>query len=60
MVAAATNEEKYAIANLQAKYDNIHVQLAKKPKRIDNGQLSLGDSVAAFEPARGADALGTC
>jgi hypothetical protein len=48
---------KYAIADLQAKYDNVGVQLRKNLDAIDKGKYSLGDRVATFEPARTADAI---
>jgi hypothetical protein len=57
LAAAATDESKYAIAKLQAEYDSLRIQLDRKPKRVDDGHITLGDGVATFEPARGADAL---
>jgi hypothetical protein len=57
MLTATTSEAKYRVADLQAKYDNIRVQLRKKPSRIEDGRLSMGDGVAAFEPANGTDAI---
>jgi hypothetical protein len=48
---------KYAIADLQAKYDNIGVQLAKHLDGVEKSKYTLGDRVATFEPARTADAL---
>lgn len=57
MAAAVTPEAKYAIANLQSRYDTLRLQLKKKPQRVDKGQASLGDGVAAFAPAAGADVL---
>jgi hypothetical protein len=57
MAAAATDEAKYAIAKLQSEYDSLRIQLNRKPKRVDDGHITLGDGVATFEPARGADAL---
>jgi hypothetical protein len=56
-IAAATDEQKYAVANLQAKYDNVRVQLRKKPYRVEEGHLTLGDGVSAFGPAKGVDAI---
>jgi len=48
---------KYAIADLQAKYDNVGVQLRKNLDAIEKGKYSLGDRVATFEPARKADVI---
>jgi hypothetical protein len=44
-------------ADLQTQYDNIRVQIRKKPLRVDRGQISMGDSIAGFTPARGYDVL---
>jgi hypothetical protein len=46
-----------AIAGLQAKYDNVSVQLRRKPYGVDDGRYTLGDGVAVFTPAKGADAI---
>jgi len=56
-MASATSEAKYAIANLQARYDSVRTQVSRKPTRVDDGHVTLGDGVATFEPAHGADAL---
>jgi hypothetical protein len=57
MAAAATDEAKYAVAKLQSEYDSLRIQLDRKPRRVDDGHITLGDGVSTFEPARGADAL---
>jgi hypothetical protein len=57
ITAATTDEARYAVADLQAKYDNVRAQLRKKPIRVDQGHLTLGDGVAAFKPGSGADAF---
>ena len=50
---------RYAVADLQARYDSVAVQLRKKPDLIIKGRLTLGDRVEKFELAAdgGADAL---
>ena len=56
-VQADDDVARYALADLQAKYNNVDVQLQKKPGRVRNGQITLGDLVAKFEPGASADAL---
>jgi len=48
---------KYAIADLQAKYDNVGVQVRRNLDGLEKGKYTLGDRVATFEPARTADAF---
>ena len=48
---------EYAIADLQGKYDNVAVQLRRKPGRVAEGRFTLGDRAAKFEPGAAADAL---
>jgi hypothetical protein len=55
--APAGDEHKFAIADLQAKFDSVRVQVTRRPSRVDQGRISLGDVVAAFAPAKGADAI---
>lgn len=57
MKSAAGDEARYAIANLQSRYDTVRVQLRKKQFRVEDGHLTMGDEIAAFEPAKGADAV---
>jgi hypothetical protein len=45
------------LAGIAAKYNNVLVQLRRKPNRVDKGTLTLGGGVASFEPAKDADAL---
>jgi hypothetical protein len=54
---ATENAPKYAIADLQSKYNNVGVQLRKKLSGVEKGRYTLGDRVMAFEPGRQADAL---
>jgi len=54
---AASDEEKYAIADLQARYDSVAVQVRRKPGKVEKGAYTLGDRVAAFQPAASADAI---
>jgi hypothetical protein len=56
-IQAKDDVAKYAIADLQGKYDNVAVQLRKKPGRVAKGGFTLGDRVAKFEPGAAADAL---
>jgi hypothetical protein len=54
---AKTDSERYAIADLQARYDAFGYQLRKKPGMIQRGKLTLDDRVAGFEPGQDSDAL---
>jgi hypothetical protein len=48
---------KYALSDLQTRYDKLQVLLKKKPKDVRAGRFSLGDEVANFSPGATADAL---
>jgi len=48
---------KYALSDLQTRYDKLQVLLKKKPKDVRAGRFSLGDEVANFSPGAAADAL---
>jgi hypothetical protein len=48
---------KYALADLQTRYDNLQTQIGKKPKDIRTGRFTLGDDVANFSPSASSDAL---
>jgi hypothetical protein len=54
---AKDDAAKYAIADLQARYDNVRVQVRKRPGRVEKGQVTLDDRVAKFEPGAAADIL---
>jgi hypothetical protein len=48
---------KYALADLQTRFDKVWDQLAKKPKDVRTGRFTLGDDVANFSPGATADVL---
>lgn len=52
-----TDEARYALADLQLRFDATAGQLARKPGGIDKGRYTLGDAVSAFPPAAAADTL---
>jgi hypothetical protein len=54
---AVDDTAKYAVADLQTRYDSVAVQLRRKPGRAEKGRFTLGDQVAKFEPGGAADAL---
>ena len=51
------NELKYAVADVQRKYDQVSPQLTKRPKDIQKGRFTLGDTVASVNPKGEAQAL---
>ncbi len=51
------NELKYAVADVQRKFDEIAPQLYGKPKDVRKGRFSLGDMVAVLNSKGTADAL---
>lgn len=57
MDTAKTEAEKFAVADLQARFDTIAVLMRRKPRWVDDGKISLDDRVAAFAPGAGSDAL---
>jgi hypothetical protein len=48
---------KYALADLQTRYDKVWGEVARKPKDVRTGRYTLGDDVANFSPGAAADAL---
>jgi hypothetical protein len=48
---------KYAVADLQKRFDEILPQLQKKPKDVRKGRFTMGDEVAKVNPGGTADAL---
>ena len=50
-------ELKYAVADLQKRFDEVFPQLQKKPKDIRKGRFTMGDEVAKLNPGGAADAL---
>jgi len=54
---AENSDLKYALSNLQTRYDQVEVLLKKKPKDVRKGRFTLGDEVTNFTPGASADAL---
>ncbi|HXB74821.1 MAG TPA: hypothetical protein VNY05_41705 [Candidatus Acidoferrales bacterium] len=54
---AKDDAARYAIADLQARYDNVGVQVRRRPGSVEKGRFTLGDGVAKFEPGAAADIL---
>jgi hypothetical protein len=54
---ARDDAARYAVADLQSRYDNVRVQLAKKPGRVTKGRYTLGERVGKFEAGAAADAV---
>jgi len=50
-------ELKYAVADLQKRFDELFPQLRRKPKDIRKGRFTLGDEVAKLNPSGATDAL---
>ncbi|HKR97079.1 MAG TPA: DUF4136 domain-containing protein [Candidatus Angelobacter sp.] len=50
-------ELKYAVADLQKRFDEILPQLQKKPKDVRKGRFTMGDEVAKVNPGGAVDAL---
>jgi len=48
---------KYALADLQTRYDNLQEKIGKKPKDVRTGRFTLGDDVVNFTPSASSDAL---
>jgi len=48
---------KYAVADLQKRFDEVLPQIQKKPKDVRKGRFTLGDEVAKLNPGGTADAL---
>ncbi len=56
--ALAENQEmKYALADLQARFDELLPKLRKKSKDVKQGRFTLGDAVASLNPSGAADVL---
>jgi hypothetical protein len=51
------DELKYALADVQKKYDEVAPQIYRKPKDVRKGRFSLGDMVAVLNSKGDADAL---
>jgi len=50
-------ELKYAVADLQKRFDELFPQLTRKPKDVRKGRFTLGDEVAKLNPGGATDAL---
>jgi hypothetical protein len=48
---------KYALTDLQTRYDKLQVLIKKKPKDVRTGRFTMGDEVANLSPGADADAL---
>ena len=57
ITAASKDEERYALADIERKYNTIAVQMYKRPGKVKSGRYSMGDSVVAWPPAARADTL---
>jgi hypothetical protein len=57
MDSAKTDAERYAIADLQVRYDSVGAQMRKKPGWVEHGRITLDDRVARFAPGVGSDAI---
>lgn len=56
--ALAENQEmKYALADLQTRYDELLPKLRKNSKDVKQGRFTLGDAVASLNPGGSADVL---
>jgi len=50
-------ELKYAVADLQKRFDEMFPQLEKKPKDVRKGRFTMGDEVAKLNPGGAIDAM---
>jgi hypothetical protein len=48
---------KFAVADIQDRFDALYKHMNEKPKDVRNGRFSLGDEIANFNPGAAADAL---
>jgi hypothetical protein len=48
---------KYALSDLQTRFDKAWAEMMKKPKDMKKGRFTMGDDVANFSPGAAADAL---
>jgi len=51
------DELKFAVADLQKRFDEMFPQLERKPKDVRKGRFTLGDEVAKLNPGGATDAL---
>jgi hypothetical protein len=57
LTTAKDDAARYAVADLQARFDNVALQVRRKPIHVEKGEFTLGDRVAKFEPGAAADVL---
>jgi hypothetical protein len=48
---------KFAVADIQGRFDALHKHVSEKPKDVRNSRFTMGDEVANFNPGAAADAL---
>jgi hypothetical protein len=48
---------KFALADVQDRFDALHKHISEKPKDVRKGRFTMGDEVANFNPGAAADAL---
>ena len=48
---------KFALADIQDRFDALHKHISEKPKDVRNGRFTMGDEVVNFNPGAAADAL---
>ena len=53
----ADTQQKYTVADLQARYDALLPKIAKKRKDVKKGRFSLGDEVLNLNLDKSADAI---
>jgi hypothetical protein len=49
--------QRYALAEMQRRFDTVDVQMLKNPKGVRRGRFTLSDTVTAYSPAASADSL---
>jgi hypothetical protein len=55
--ADRSDTARYALAEIQRKYDTTEVQMLRNPRAVGKGRYTVGDSVASYAPAADADTL---
>jgi hypothetical protein len=57
LITSTDDSARYAVSDLQAKYDAVAGPIRKSLGDVDKGRFTLTDKVAAFQPGLEADAL---
>jgi hypothetical protein len=57
MEAAPDDAARFAVVDLQSRYDNVAFQMHRSLGKVEKGGLTLGDRVATFGPGSNADVL---